>query len=123
MKISNKIHNEEKKKIFETKDNEKNKMNMQIKEASINSIKIQRINTIDPNLKYTVREIKKVQNINKNGDKIISQVNKNLIKNRTNFKLRHDFMNLVILLIKFLFIFSEIKQENSLLEFTEINLK
>ena len=130
MNIRNKIHREEKKKKLKTKYSEINKMNMQIKETEINSSEIQRISTIASNLKddkrkfiYIVSEIQKVQDINKNGNKIISQVNKNLIKNRTNFKLRHGFMNLVILLIKFLFIFNEIKQENSLLEFTEINLK
>ena len=130
MNIRNKIHREEKKKKLKTKYSEINKMNMQIKETEINSSEIQRISTIASNLKddkrkfiYIVSEIQKVQDINKNGNKIISQVNKNLIKNRTNFKLRHNFMNLVILLIKTILIFIEINQENSLLEFTEINLK
>ena len=108
MKISNKIHTKEKKKKLKTKYSEINKMNKQIKIE-------QYLNENKRKLIYKVSEIKKVRDIHKNGDKTISQVNKNLIKNRTNFKLRHDFMNLVILLIKFLFIFSEIKQENSLL--------
>ena len=72
MNIRNKIRREEKKKKLKTKYSE-------INETEINSSEIQRISTISSNLKddkrkfiYIVSEIQKVQDINKNGNKIIS---------------------------------------------------
>ena len=70
MNIRNKIRREEKKKKLKTKYSE-------INETEINSSEIQRISTISSNLKddkrkfiYIVSEIQKVQDINKNGNKI-----------------------------------------------------